>query len=583
MRRFQSLIVKIVLVTIWCLSLFFLLRKTDSISSDGTDLKDLNKLYEKIDGLIKENSLLKKANENNKNHGNSDLKSLEEKLQLCKRSQLLNKRSSLEKQNNNDLITDQILQPYENHDQQTRIILNDVVEIGYSLSTEFRNLKKTMTPETLDEALVRLEQQRKTIEIDIEDLRQSTESNRRSKAEKLNDLVKRRIEYLQNPSDCGSSQQLLCKLNKGCGFGCQFHHLIYCFMIAYGTQRTLVLDSKNWRYNADGWETIFQPVSDTCTVAANHPVNWKGEQYNKNDQVVLLPIVDGLNNRPPYLPLGIPEDISDKIIQLHSDPSAWWVGQFARYLWRPQQWLLDDMAETKRKLDIEKPIVGIQVRRTDKINTEAAFHNVEEYMEHVEAWYDKLALRRLKEGNTDPLVRRVYVASDDASVLPEARRKYPSYTFYGDVDIANSASLNQRYSKISLRGVIMDIHFLSNCDYLVCTFSSQVCRVAYELMQTEDRSIQQHPLFHSLDDIYYFGGQTAHNLEVRYDHEASPRLKEIELKVGDLVGIAGNHWDGQSKGVNRRTKSGGLYPSYKVLEKYELVKYPVYPQVPIEK
>lgn len=99
-------------------------------------------------------------------------------------------------------------------------------------------------------------------------------------------------------------------------------------------------------------------------------------------------------------------------------------------------------------------------------------------------------------------------------------------------------------------------------------------------MQTEDRSIQQHPLFHSLDDIYYFGGQTAHNLIARYDHEASPRLKEIEMKVGDLVGVAGNHWDGQSKGVNRRTKQGGLYPSYKVVEKYELVKYPVYPQVP---
>ena len=56
-------------------------------------------------------------------------------------------------------------------------------------------------------------------------------------------------------------------------------------------------------------------------------------------------------------------------------------------------------------------------------------------------------------------------------MLPD---RYPSYTFYGDVDIANSASLNQRYSKISLRGVIMDIHFLSTCDYLVCTFSSQV-------------------------------------------------------------------------------------------------------------
>ena len=66
---------------------------------------------------------------------------------------------------------------------------------------------------------------------------------------------------------------------------------------------------------------------------------------------------------------------------------------------------------------------SIQVRRTDKINTEAAYHKVEEYMDHVEAWYNKLELRRLKQGETDPLIRRVYVASDDATVLPEARRK----------------------------------------------------------------------------------------------------------------------------------------------------------------
>ena len=99
---------------------------------------------------------------------------------------------------------------------------------------------------------------------------------------KLNAILNFAQFYFKNPTDCGNSQQLLCKLNKGCGFGCQFHHLIYCFMIAFGTQRTLILDSKNWRYNSDGWETIFQPVSDTCTNAASsHPVNWKGTICNQ--------------------------------------------------------------------------------------------------------------------------------------------------------------------------------------------------------------------------------------------------------------------------------------------------------------
>jgi len=39
------------------------------------------------------------------------------------------------------------------------------------------------------------------------------------------------------------------------------------------------------------------------------------------------------------------------------------------------------------------------------------------------AWYDKLDLRLSKEKPTKRAVRRVYLASDDSLVLPEARKK----------------------------------------------------------------------------------------------------------------------------------------------------------------
>jgi len=51
--------------------------------------------------------------------------------------------------------------------------------------------------------------------------------------------------------------------------------------------------------------------------------------------------------------------------------------------------------------------------------------------------------------------------------------------------------------------------------------------------------------------------------------------------VGDVVGIAGNHWDGYSKGRSRRTGGIGLYPSYKTVDKKVVVKYPIYEQVPL--
>jgi glycoprotein 6-alpha-L-fucosyltransferase len=43
-----------------------------------------------------------------------------------------------------------------------------------------------------------------------------------------------------------------------------------------------------------------------------------------------------------------------------------------------------------------------------------------------------------------------------------------------DNDISKKARLEDRYSDKSLHGIIFDIQMLSECDYIVCTLSSQV-------------------------------------------------------------------------------------------------------------
>ncbi|OCT66425.1 hypothetical protein XELAEV_18042675mg [Xenopus laevis] len=332
---------------------------------------------------------------------------------------------------------------------------------------------------------------------------------REREAKDLTDLVQRRITYLQNPKDCSKAKKLVCNINKGCGYGCQLHHVVYCFMIAYGTQRTLILESQSWRYATGGWETVFKPVSDTCTDRSGSSTgHWAGEANDKNVQVVELPIVDSLHPRPPYLPLGVPEDLADRLIRLHGDPAVWWVSQFVKYLIRPQLWLEKEIEEATKKLAFKHPVIG-----------------------------------------------------------------YPQYEFISDNSISWSAGLHNRYTENSLRGVILDIHFLSQADFLVCTFSSQVCRVAYEIMQTLHPDASAY--FHSLDDIYYFGGQNAHNQVAIYPHQPQ-NADEIPLEPGDIIGVAGNHWDGYSKGINRKLGRTGLYPSYKVKEKIETIKYPSY-------
>lgn len=83
--------------------------------------------------------------------------------------------------------------------------------------------------------------------------------------------------------------------------------------------------------------------------------------------------------------------------------------------------------------------------------------------------------------------------------------------------------------------------------------------------------------FRSLDDIYYYGGQNPHNRIAVLPHEGHNN-GELSMKTGDVVGVAGNHWNGYSKGKNLRTKQIGLYPSFKVKDKVEIAKFPSYPE-----
>ena len=147
-----------------------------------------------------------------------------------------------------------------------------------------------------------------------------------------------------------------------------------------------------------------------------------------------------LSPRPPFLPLAIPRDLSDRMIRLHGDPQVWWIGQFMKFLLRYQPDTQKMLDEAKEKMKFQNPVVGcvyalfafifsilknefsvscsVHVRRTDKVGTEAAFHSIDEYMLHVGDFFDQLEMKE-----KIAVTRRVYLASDDPSVIPEAKKK----------------------------------------------------------------------------------------------------------------------------------------------------------------
>jgi glycoprotein 6-alpha-L-fucosyltransferase len=66
------------------------------------------------------------------------------------------------------------------------------------------------------------------------------------------------------------------------------------------------------------------------------------------------------------------------------------------------------------------PIVGLQIRRTDKIGTEAAYHSVEEYVRWAEIWFQT---QELRHSPVRKIKRRVFIATDDPNAVKEAKEK----------------------------------------------------------------------------------------------------------------------------------------------------------------
>jgi glycoprotein 6-alpha-L-fucosyltransferase len=135
-------------------------------------------------------------------------------------------------------------------------------------------------------------------------------------------------------------------------------------------------------------------------------------------------------------------------------------------------------------------------------------------MDQVAHYYD---IQEIRQNNGDEIQKRcVFLATDEPEVINEAFEKYSkNYKFYVDNGAVEKASLvESRYGYDSTESAILDVFRLATCEFLVCTFSSNLCRLAYELMQTQfgdDASWR----FSSLDDLYYFDGIRTSSFVVR--------------------------------------------------------------------
>ncbi len=106
----------------------------------------------------------------------------------------------------------------------------------------------------------------------------------------------------------------------------------------------------------------------------------------------------------------------------------------------------------------------------------------------------------------------------------------------------------------------------------------------------QDLHVDASRKIYSLDTVYYFTGQQAHNVQAIQDHNSSKQTThngELSFKAGDLIGIAtqisfkagGNEKNGYSVGTPVSTHEEGLFPSYKVEEHVRVADFPTYNDV----
>ncbi|XP_064469229.1 alpha-(1,6)-fucosyltransferase-like isoform X2 [Ornithodoros turicata] len=361
----------------------------------------------------------------------------------------------------------------------------------------------------------------------------------------LKNKVRKLIEVNQQQENCSSV--LSCRLVNISGFSSVMHDVLWCLVRGVFLKRPVVVDSQPWRYDPYGWSRIFLPLTYKCPETPDRSSIWPGYRHDTKARGSIL---------------DIPDDIATELVGVHTDPYAWWFGQFMAYIMRPSLSLFDNLSETKRNITFRSPIVGLHIRRTDKC-VEAARHEVEEYMEHAEEYFDNIA---------GPVPRRIYVATEDPSVFQELRKKFPRYLFLGDEKVAKDAgNWGRRYSPSALQAVVKDIFLLSQCDLVVCTFSSGLCRVVYELMHERRTDATSHIV--SLDVDYFYAYVRFPPRRIIYPHRQIAS-EELRLREGDFVQRVGDmsvvkearykkFWDGYSVGGLQGTNFTGHFPSFK--------------------
>lgn len=152
----------------------------------------------------------------------------------------------------------------------------------------------------------------------------------------------------------------------------------------------------------------------------------------------------------------LPQPVGKRILQLTTEPIAWWYGQLVGYIMRPTAELSQHLTDIKTSIGFKNPIVSVHIERNSPDSTS---FSLKEYMTYAKDFYTKIELTK------GPLkIKRVFLVADD-DIVTSLKKMYHDFSFI---------TSEKKYSLSPLRDLVTDIFLLAQSDFMVCTFGSEV-------------------------------------------------------------------------------------------------------------
>jgi hypothetical protein len=313
------------------------------------------------------------------------------------------------------------------------------------------------------------------------------------------------------------------------GFGSTMNSIVKPAMHAlkYGY---CMKDPAGWKkFNCSSWQTLFEPVSKSVlteemdaklstVVGGNEPSASTPEDKTGCAKVFSKKITYNKIGQPTFF---FEDDykkcVENYSFEAHGDEmlpeSHKKIGMFAsvslilNHMWRPNKAVEATIAKKKSDMNWPAdgtPILGIHYRAGDACLEEEV--TLGRKCDKFDYYMKSANLMQKKYG-----IKHIYLATDSDTVI-DTLDKYPNFTFHyqkgiGRGGIRNKVPVDDLLHSGRLNGcdeagsTFIDTHLLGSCHAFVGKFSSNIDRIAYNLMFARTRRYQPHI---SLDNNWCF-------------------------------------------------------------------------------